>query len=176
MTTTKTSTNQNSSDIELPRFIDQPDLQSAGQRTVLSILALLAWICWLYLFLPLLTLVGWAISYQRVNQYIVHNKDGFFQQIELLGPIVIIMGTLLIFWATYNWVRFRGSSRRVAPQDATVNEIAVHFKISANLVHQAQSRQVNVFYFDENGAVIDIAGPESGAVQEESFVGLLANN
>jgi len=148
------------SPIELPSFIDRPDLQSPGQRTVSSVLLIVGWLCWLYLFLPLLTLFGWAISYQRVNHYVLQNKDGFFQQIQLLGPIVLIMGALLLLWATYNLIRFRGVSRRQAPQNATLEEIAGYFKVDVNLVMQAQNQQVSVFYFDEQGEVINIAAPE----------------
>lgn len=159
------TSNLESNDIELPSFIDRPDLQSHGQRTVSSVLAILGWVCWLYLFLPLLTLFGWAISYERVNQYIVHNKDGFFQQIELLGPIVIIMGMLLLLWAIYNLIRFRGVSRRTAPENTTVEDIAGHFKLDVSLVKRAQNQQVSVFYFDEQGMVTHITSLE-GSVKK----------
>lgn len=154
--------------IELPSFIDRPDLQSHGQRTVSSVLAVVGWVCWLYLFLPLLTIFGWAISYDRVNQYIVHNQDGFFQQIQLLGPIVLIMGILLLLWATYNLLRFRGKSRRTAPESATLEEIAEHFKIDVNSVAQAQTQQVSVFYFDEKGVVTNITDLENRVIQQAS--------
>lgn len=146
--------------IELPSFIDRPDLQSHGQRTLSSMLVVVGWICWLYLFLPVLTLLGWAVSYERVNQYIVHNKDGFFQQINLLGPIVLLVGALLLFWATYNLIRFKDASRRIAPQNVTQDEIAEHFKVDASLVAQAQTQKVSVFYFNEQGDVVDIVDSE----------------
>lgn len=151
--------------IELPSFIDRPDLQSHGQRTVSSALAVLGWVCWFYLFLPLLTLFGWAISYQRVNQYIVQNTDGFFQQIQLLGPIVLIMGALLLLWATYNLIRSRGTDRRRASRNVTLDEIAGHFQIDVSLVIQAQNQQVSVFYFNGQGEVINVTSSEQSIEQ-----------
>lgn len=149
-------TDQDRNNIELPNFIDRPDLQSYGQKTVSSVLAVVGWTCWLYLILPLLTLIAWVSGYHRVNQYVVLNKDGFFEQINILGPVVVIMVILLLLWATYNLLRFRDVARRNAPPNTTVEEMAEHFKIEEQLVVKAQKQQVSVFHFDEKGNVIKI--------------------
>jgi len=148
--------NQDRDDIEIPSFIDRPDLQSYGQKTVSSMLAVIGWTCWLYLILPLLTLIAWVGGYYRVNQYVVLNKDGFFEQINILGPVVIIMVVLLLLWATYNLLRFRDVARRNAPSNTTVEEMAEHFKIEEQLVVKAQKQQISVFHFDDKGNVIKI--------------------
>ncbi|WP_410209997.1 poly-beta-1,6-N-acetyl-D-glucosamine biosynthesis protein PgaD [Aquirhabdus sp.] len=144
--------------LDVPQFIDRPELQSQGQRTTSAVLAMIGWTCWLYLFLPLLTIGGWLVSYRRVDQYIVQNQNGFYEQVNLLVPLVVIMGSLLLLWATYNWMRFRGESRRVASRNATSQEIAIHFAIPTRVVSQAQHCRVNVFHFDEAGGVVDIVG------------------
>jgi biofilm PGA synthesis protein PgaD len=152
--------NQDRNDIELPSFIDRPDLQSYGQRTVSSVLAVVGWTCWLYLILPLLTLIAWIGGYHRVNQYVVLNKDGFLEQINILGPVVLILVVLLLVWATYNLIRFRDVARRNAPQNTTVGEMAEHFHVDEKLITRAQEHQVVIFYFDEHGAITNIVDSE----------------
>jgi len=156
------SAQQSQEPIGLPQYIDRPDLQTAGQRTTSAFLAALGWMCWIYLFLPLLTLLGWAISYRRVDLYVLRNKDGFFQQIHILAPLVMVAGAIFLIWALYNLLRFRGRSRRFAPPNISIEKIAAHFELDTDTISQAQQRQTNIFYFDADGEILDIVAAGRG--------------
>ncbi|HZP87726.1 MAG TPA: poly-beta-1,6-N-acetyl-D-glucosamine biosynthesis protein PgaD [Burkholderiales bacterium] len=97
-------------------IIEDPELQTTGQKVLYATLTVVFWAVWIYLWLPLITLAGWAFGVQRfVDVMLV--QDGWVTLRDVLAFYLItiaIMGGTLIVWATYNRVRFTGRERRVS--------------------------------------------------------------
>lgn len=100
-------------------IIEDPALQSTGQKVLYGTLTLAFWALWFYLWLPLITLVGWSLGvFQFVDIMVV--REGFDALRGVLWIYLIIiaaMGGALIAWALYNRLRFSGRERRTARGD-----------------------------------------------------------
>ncbi len=147
-------------DLVLPDFIYHSDLQTPGQKTTSALLSSLGWMVWVYLFIPLISALAWWLGYHRVDSYLIHNDAGFMRQMTLIAPLIILLGAILLFWALYNFLRFRGSDRRARPEDVTIAEIAHFFEIEAAVAEAAQHSQISIYHFDETGRITVIETQE----------------
>jgi len=143
-------------DLVLPDFIYHSDLQTTGQKTTSAVLSSLGWMVWVYLFIPLLSAIAWWLGYHRVDTYLIHNDAGFFHQMALIAPLIIVLGAILLLWAFYNLMRFRGRERRERPDDVSVAEIAHFFEIETRVAEAAQRSQISTYHFDDTGRITAI--------------------
>lgn len=94
-------------------FIHRPQLQPGLGRHIHRWLTLLAWSAYLYLWLPIATLVLWWLGtrlgiseLRRYPEFI--DVELFWLLLEALGITLL----LLVGWAEYNRFRFQGRDRR----------------------------------------------------------------
>ncbi len=85
-----------------PFIINRPDLQTLRQRFGYSFLTLLFWLVWFYLWIPLLSLVGWIFGIDLIHDEMIV-REGIQALIELLGWYFLVIFLML---------RFRGKERR----------------------------------------------------------------
>ncbi|TEU27323.1 poly-beta-1,6-N-acetyl-D-glucosamine biosynthesis protein PgaD [Alkanindiges illinoisensis] len=146
--------------VVLPAFIDRPDLQSWSQRGVFGMLAAAGLMVWLYLFIPLLSLLAWWFGWHRFDQYIVHDYEhGFSQHLTSLVAVIMILGLMLLAWASYNILRFYNKERRHPMPDVQPSDMAHFYELETHMVEQAQGAQVNLFFYDRQGKIVDMAFP-----------------
>jgi biofilm PGA synthesis protein PgaD len=144
----------------LPAFIHRPDLQSWSQRGVFGCIAAAGLMLWLYLFVPLLSLLAWWFGWHRFDQYIINDyQNGFTQNMMGLIAIVLILGLILLAWASYNILRFYNNERRHAMPDIQAGEIASFYNLDTTVVEQAQTAQVNLFFYDRYGKIVNVTFP-----------------
>lgn len=145
-------------EILIPVFIDRPELQHWSQRGIFGVIAACGLTLWLYLFMPLLTLLAWVFGYYRFDQYIIHDyQRGFSEHLTSLIAIIMIMGLILLAWASYNILRFYKNERRrfIAPVQSY--EVAEFFELSVKMVEYAQQQQVISIVYDKQGKMIDVS-------------------
>ncbi len=97
-----------------PFIINRPDLQTLRQRFGYSFLTLLFWLVWFYLWIPLLSLVGWIFGIDLIHDEMIV-REGIQALIELLGwyfLVIFLISAVLGAWAMVNLLRFRGKERR----------------------------------------------------------------
>lgn len=139
-------------------LIARPDLQSPRQRTLYGMLTLAFWAFWLYLWLPVLALLAWALGLQQAYKYMVV-LEGYHQVIQLLGIyslVILLLGGALVVWASYNILRFRGVERRSAARPVTVEEIGRAFAHDPAALARWQSSQRLYIRHDDRGAITDV--------------------
>ncbi len=115
-----------------PPLIDQPEAVSRSRRTIAGIVALMGWLAYAWLWVPLLTLLAWAVGIRTAWQrlYLEHNAvDPFI--LASLPVIAVVCGLLLIGWAEYNRARFTDADERKRRKD--VDEDAVSERLGAAL-------------------------------------------
>lgn len=97
-------------------IIEDPALQSTGQKVLYGTLTVVFWALWIYLWLPLVTLAGWGLGlFQFVD--VMGVRDGLRALGQLLWIyllVIAVMGGALILWANYNRLRFAGRERRTS--------------------------------------------------------------
>jgi biofilm PGA synthesis protein PgaD len=133
-------------------IIDRPSLIPPHKRILFGVATLAIWSLWLYLWLPLTTLIGWVIGgFIGYQQMVV--LDGYADLIRLLSwyaLIVLLMGGALVIWATYNLLRFRGKERRIPLQDVSVKTYGLYFGVAADdLIAWRQTKILAVHHSEE---------------------------
>ncbi len=145
-------------EVIVPAFIDQPDLQHWSQRGVFGMIAMAGLSLWAYLFVPLLSLLAWWFGWHRFDHYIVHDyQHGFTQSITVMIAVVMMMGLMLLGWASYNILRFYHNERRNHVPDVKPCEIARFYEIEPEQVQQAKAAQNSIFHYDSQGKIVHIS-------------------
>jgi biofilm PGA synthesis protein PgaD len=134
-------------------IIERADLQTPRQRTLYGVLTLVFWAFWLYLWMPVLALLAWALGLQQAYKYMIV-LGGYHEVIRVIGMYsltILLLGGGLLLWAGYNIFRFGGVENRVAAQPITPVEIGRHFGQDPLAVVRWQSEQRLYVMHDENG-------------------------
>ena len=138
--------------------VDRPELQRNPQRMVYSTLTLIAWVVWAYLWLPLVSLVGWYFGITIfVREIMIPDSRTFTMVVLTYLTVVIVLGGSLLAWSGYNLRRFRGKERRedVPPlDDADVRE---WFGIDQELLERLRAAESMTLHLDEDGHLEDVA-------------------
>jgi poly-beta-1,6-N-acetyl-D-glucosamine biosynthesis protein PgaD len=95
-------------------IIDRPELQSKSKRALFGVLTAGLWSFYLYLLLPLASLLAWWLGFVVVYEEMVMLR-GWEKLLGLLGvygAIVLAMGLAQVGWALTNWLRFYGRRDR----------------------------------------------------------------
>ena len=96
-----------------PPIINLPQRQGRGRRTMFQMLTAVAWVGYLYLWLPLLTLIAWALGLRTAFMLMYQNQHGVEPFLLLALPLIAVAcGIVLLGWAEYNRARFGGEERR----------------------------------------------------------------
>jgi biofilm PGA synthesis protein PgaD len=74
--------------------------------------------------------------------------------------VAIANAAILIVWALYNQVRFRGKERRKASPIVTVDDFARMYEVSATEVAAWQRARILVVHHDENGRLVRVDLPK----------------
>ncbi|WP_445115371.1 poly-beta-1,6-N-acetyl-D-glucosamine biosynthesis protein PgaD [Acinetobacter sp. WZC-1] len=138
------------SKLELPEYIDQPDyIRKKG--TGYGLIAI-GWLAWMWLFLPLLTAVFWWFQGKTIYQQMVI-QAGPNSPLSLVNMAVMIAVfiSLLLLWASYNWIRFSGNERRKAPQDLSKQQLAESFKVGIQDIQIMHTAKRVTLYYDDQG-------------------------
>lgn len=145
-------------------IICRPNLQHPVQRLASRMLATLAWSLWLYLWMPLVTLAGWALGLSAFHDTMV--VQGGLQDLATflyrIGPITAMLCAALVLWAVYNVMRFRGRERRRHRLPASVTQIAGGAGLRpADLLVAQRARRLYALH-DEAGRLVHLAECPSG--------------
>lgn len=140
----------------VPEIIRRPDLLDTTKKGILAVVATIGWILWIYLLLPLGSVLAWWFGYQRLDLFILVDPVRTIQTLQIYSIIIAIGGLLFIFWATYNWLRFRRVDRRGAPPMADATAISKAFHIEPSDVERAQAGKILAFDFDDHGQIIQV--------------------
>lgn len=104
-------------------IIDRPELQPRGQRLIFGLLTVALWTFYVYLLLPVGTLLAWWLGYAALYEAMIA-KNGWEMLRELLGlyaGIIAFIGLAQILWAVGNWLRFSGNRDRRRERAAAVH-------------------------------------------------------
>src|SRR5271157_5746235 len=95
-------------------IIDRPELQTARQRLLFGSMTLFFWVVWIYLWLPILALIGWSLGFTIAyrQMVILNGYVGLLHLMKYYLAVIFFLGTSLLGWAYYNFLRFRGVNRR----------------------------------------------------------------
>ena len=147
-------------------IIDRPGLQSTRQRFLYGSVTLVFWALWIYLWLPLVALLGWILGIRiAYNEMVVRNGLSLLHDRASLYAIIVgCLGGSLLVWAYYNFIRFRGVQRRRARLPVTRAEQARHFGVEPATLAQWTDAKRLVLRHDAAGRILGAdPGTSSGS-------------
>ncbi|MCQ8102874.1 poly-beta-1,6-N-acetyl-D-glucosamine biosynthesis protein PgaD [Methylomonas sp. SURF-2] len=139
-----------------PLIIDKPSLQSLRQRYLSATFTFIFWTVWIFLWTPLLTLLGWLMGLDLVYVEMLQLK-GYREVVADFGRFLIciaVIGGILGIWAAYNFFRFKDLERRAAIKPVTTPELAAFFGINPQKLTQQQTTQCLSVSFDSLGNIV----------------------
>jgi biofilm PGA synthesis protein PgaD len=126
-------------------IIHHPEWVVPKQKLLIGMATLFAWLVWIYLWIPFISLMAWIFGIQLFNYQMIE-LGGYQALVELLGwysLVILLLGGGLVLWATYNIRRFKGTSRRLGHPLVTAEMEARHFSVDAKeLAMWRQSRRI----------------------------------
>lgn len=139
-------------------IIERPELQSHVHRYGWSSVTFIFWVLYIYLWLPLITLIVWWIGVKLFHTQMIefNGYTGLIGKLGLYGTIIIILSATLIGWANVERFRFKDSVRRSDSTPVPVGDIAKLFKLQENQLIQLRQKQSLIVHFSEKGQMAEI--------------------
>lgn len=95
---------------------------------------------------------------------------GFLSTLGIYGLIAILNGAILMGWAYYNQVRFRGRESRQAIAPVSPDDLGKRYGVSAETIVEWQSLRALVMTHDADGKLLAVA-PEAARSRELENLG-----
>jgi biofilm PGA synthesis protein PgaD len=108
--------------------IDRPELQPPLLRAFFSALTVVMWTFYIYLMLPVATLITWYVGFSAVYEEMVMRR-GWEALVQLLGwysLVILLIALAQVGWASVNWARFKGKRDRRRLSERRVDMGADH--------------------------------------------------
>ncbi|MBS7455687.1 poly-beta-1,6-N-acetyl-D-glucosamine biosynthesis protein PgaD [Coralloluteibacterium stylophorae] len=135
-----------------PPLIERPRHLDRGRRALLGLLTALAWAVYVYLWLPLLTLLAWLLGVRTVYTRLYLEQSQLDAFLLLALPVIAgLCALVLIVWAEYNRVRFGGAERRRHRADVDDAAVAATLGATPALASGLRGARVSVLRLDDHG-------------------------
>jgi len=123
------------------------------------------WLAYLYLISDvfrvsaesLLWLGGYAVEPEELRAILA-----FIPTLGHYAVIVAVNAVLLLAWAQYNRVRFRGKDRRRPMPGVTLDDFAAMYDVQVAEIAAWQSARILVVHHDETGKLTAVEMPPNG--------------
>ena len=154
-------------------IISRPSLQTLRQRVTSTVLKFVFWALWIYLWLPLVTLIAWLLGIDLVHIHMV-KLAGFGGLIGVLQEYLItigLVGAVLACWALYNYLRFRDKTRRKSLKPVTNFDLQKSFQVNERVLADAQKSRFVAVRFNEGGEFGRIIAEDRDAFLDKFICG-----
>lgn len=136
-------------------IIDTPKLQTLRLKYTSTLITLIFWVIWFYLWVPLITLAGWLLQLKFFEQemLIVDGLDAFLDVLPVFIAVTLGLTGTLAIWALYNFTRFKGMDRRKALPPVQNSDLLKLWAISEANLTGAQTNKISTISISENGNI-----------------------
>ena len=118
----------------------------------------LFWMVWIYLWMPLATLVLWWLGILAYAEYfgttVFFELDQLKHTALVYCSVIFVLGGSLLLWARVEFLRFRNVNRRSIPVPVTAEEVATYTGIPVQQIEQWKSARSVVAHHDSHGNVM----------------------
>ncbi len=132
-------------------LIHRPERQQRLARRLWQLVTALCWAAYLYLWLPLFTLLLWFLGIEIAVYELYQRRDQVDPFVLLTLPLLALFcGLLLIGWAEYNRLRFQGRERRQPRAHVGRREIAEVLGAGPAVADAMVVHKIQVLHMDEH--------------------------
>jgi poly-beta-1,6-N-acetyl-D-glucosamine biosynthesis protein PgaD len=124
---------------------------------ILALLTTLFWAVWLYLVLPLVSLLLWALGARVfLEQLGQGGYEGLLASLATYSSVLLAIVSVLALWIVWNVVRYGGSSDRRTVKRAEVPDWVVRgtFRLDENLLAVLRAERLVRVDFEGEGVVV----------------------
>lgn len=139
-------------------FIHRPAAQKPEDKLVFRVITILAWVGYLYLWLPLATLGLWWLGMLIARRELIQAPE--FVDIGLFAVVakaLLIAIVLLVSWAEYNRIRFQDKERRLPHTEIDPLDSAEAMGASRALGQRLQQARRVVVHLDQEAVPVDVS-------------------
>ncbi len=130
-------------------IINRPEKASRSRRIRDYFLTILWWSVWIYLCLPLATILLWVASARRFSDKFIAN-DGlgsFLAFIPKFAAANLLISGSLVLWALYNWGVYSRLERRKERSIVPLGQIADDFGLTKrDLLDWSEAKVIRAFH------------------------------
>ncbi|MDF3981507.1 poly-beta-1,6-N-acetyl-D-glucosamine biosynthesis protein PgaD [Luteibacter sp. PPL201] len=139
--------------------IQRPERQSAAQKLMFAIVTVAAWVFWVFLWLPLVTLGAWAFGlHDAWLQLHVLDREEDSGNLRIVLGCAMASAAVFAAWSMYNYKRFAGRQKRRGNAPVDVVETARSIGATTDDALRMQShRRVVVRVADDGFMSLDDA-------------------
>jgi poly-beta-1,6-N-acetyl-D-glucosamine biosynthesis protein PgaD len=138
---------------------------SAG---VISLLTVVCWAVWMYLVLPLVSLLLWALGVRLfLAELTKGGYEGLRTSLVAYSSVVLVLAGLLASWILWNVRRYGGSHDRRTAKRAEVTDLETQraFHLDESLLAVLRDERLLRIDLDQDDCVVVIAAAPSREVQ-----------
>lgn len=137
-----------------PDIIRRPELQPKGQRTLFRVITAGAWGVWIYLLLPLISLLAWLFGLDYARHYLLNADEvDMYGTLLVYGAIIAAAALIIVTWSKYNGIRYRGGNRREAFPPVTPEMQCERFQVDRATLDMLHSGKVLLMDIDDREAI-----------------------
>jgi len=139
-------------------IIDHPKQVPFPRRLGWGCVTVVFWMLWVYLWLPLLTLVAWSFGVYQGYDHFRWQEDALELKrlVGLYSVIIAALGGALLLWALSEYMRFRHKHRRAGTEPVTPAELGAAAGIDAHLLAHAQQQRCLLAFHDAQGSLLGV--------------------
>ncbi len=136
-------------------IIDTPKLQTLRLKYTSTLLTFIFWVVWFYLWVPLITVVGWwfQISFFQHEILVADGLEAFLDVLPTFIGIATSLISILAIWAFYNFSRFKGKDRRKALPAIQQSDLLEVWLVTEKALNSAQSNKISVIKISAEGEI-----------------------
>ncbi len=145
-------------------IISRPDRVPQARRTFWGAVTAIFWVAYVYLWMPLITLVLWFLGIKQgyAELYLRDNSIDPFILIAL--PVMALIATvMLVSWAEYNRLRFSGTDRRSAMDDMPLDAVAQRIGAPSAMADALQEAKIATLHMDDDATPRSMTSMAAGA-------------
>ena len=126
-----------------PLIMRRPELQTGWQLWGSSFLTVVFWGLWLYLFMPVLSLLAWAAGLMMVYELMVQNLTlpELWHILKVYGAGIGVLLILYLGYALMGYLLYRRMDRRKLAPEVTSDLLAASHHLDTATLHTLQSSQ-----------------------------------
>lgn len=141
------------SQLDLPAYIDRPDY--VNNKTAGYSLQIIGWFIWLWLLLPLMTMLLWWYQGRLIETHIISSEaESQLHHFKWIAGVIWGLMLGLILWAAYNWYRFYDTETRQTLPEIGLLELSAFFVVEPQQLKMMQKSKVLTIYYDEEGKFV----------------------
>ncbi len=136
-------------------LINEPELQTLHHKLGDTVITAVMWGIYLYLWLPLISLVAWLFGIQLFYHELIE-AGGYLElldRIALYATVIPVILVVIFSWSLSNQRRFRGQERRNAVSEISPAEMTAFFDVTAAEFERLRDASRIVIAIDENGNI-----------------------